>query len=781
MRAAMRTLRRVFASSVLVAAALAPTLALAAPPLVLRGDVTAPGEPITRAREALLGRAPELASRTLEHVETVTLPDGRRVVRFRETRGGIPVVDAGASVVVAPSGAATDLALVRVSQSFRAGAPSVSRLAAASVASARAGVDLAEERGRLVYWDNGGEHVLAWAFYGGFVATPSPRAPVVVVDASDGTVLAAFDALHAAKKAKVHLRNPVTTPDLSDVTLDVKDGATIPENALIRAQNCIDEKMTKTVNVGIALTVHSCTLKNKALADASGDFLAYAPAGDTEPEDAFAEVAMFHHTSQVYQYFLDLGMPELQTKPLPAVVNLRVPQGLNSFDVAKIGDPNLPLQPVDNAFFSPTNPLFGEVFGIDGAAMFFFQGTKADFGYDGDVVYHEFGHAMVDRTIQLAGTWYRDEQGARPAPGAMNEGIADYFSSALAGDPNVGEYASKSLVVGQSAIRNIDNADDCLLDVSGEVHADSTFFSGALWSVRKGLSVDDQKALDKALLAALIMAPSGNVGYEDVAKLFSASLVSSGRQDLADALTAEYGKRGQGPTCKRIREWEGKAINGRAASLGNSFFTAGRQSVPGASKAAYAPGLFQIHAKVTGAQLTVTFTQVQTSSGGGSPFGSNGTPFKPLVLAKFGADPIAFTYTGGVASNAGDAIATTAKGMTLTATVDVPPGETDVHVMIVNGGDQDGAYRAVTLGFTGDVPAGTGGAAGAGGSDPGGAAGTSTSAPAAAPKSEDDGGCGCRVAGADASPWALSVLGMAALGALARRGSRKVVPGRATK
>ncbi len=766
MRAAMRTLRRSSVPAVLLATTLAAGSASAAPSLVLRGEATPPGDPIVRARESLAQRAPELASRSLEHLETVPLKDGRRVVRFRETHDGVPVTGAGASVVVRGDGGATPLAFSRVARAFGPSKPVWTVDAAAARASERLGVGVPAARGRLVYWEENGEHVLAWAFFTGFVPIPSPMAAVVVVDAADGTILATYDALRHAKLAKVHPHNPVSTPDLEEVTLDVQDGATIPENALIRAKNCIDEKTTKTIDVGMPITVHACNLKNKAIADASGDFLAYAPADDTDPEDAFAEVAMFYHVSQIYQYFLGLGMPELKTKPLPAVVNLRIPQGFDSFDLGKIGDPNLPLQPFDNAFFSPSDPMLGEVFGIDGAAMFFFQGTHADFGYDGDVVYHEFGHAMIDRTIQLAGTWYKDAQGARPAPGAMNEGIADYFSSALAGDPNVGEYASKSLVVGQAAIRTIDNEDDCLLDVSGEVHADSTFFSGALWGVRKGLSPADQAAYDKALLESLVMAPSGNVGYEDVAKLFDASLVAAGRQDLADALTAELGKRGQGPTCRRVREWDGKPINGRATSLGNSFFTGGKQSVPGTSKAQYAPGLFQIHAKVAGAQLTVGFTQVQ-AGGGGSPFGGGGKPFKPMVLAKFGAEPIAFAYAGGVTSNAGDAVEAAGKGNAFSATIDVPPGETDVHVMIVNGGDQDGGYRAVTLAFTGDLPSGQGGAAGAPGEPGGGAAGTTSDPPAAAPSGSDDGGgCGCVVAGqkdALQPAWALGLLGAAAL------------------
>ena len=47
--------------------------------------------------------------------------------------------------------------------------------------------------------------------------------------------------------------------------------------------------------------------------------------------------------------------------------------------------------------------------------MWFGQGPRHDYAYDGDVVYHEFTHAVVDATIQLPS--------AINAPGAMNEGL----------------------------------------------------------------------------------------------------------------------------------------------------------------------------------------------------------------------------------------------------------------------------------------------------------------------------------------------------------------------
>jgi Zn-dependent metalloprotease len=71
--------------------------------------------------------------------------------------------------------------------------------------------------------------------------------------------------------------------------------------------------------------------------------------------------------------------------------------------------------------------------------MWFGQGTFIDFGYDGDVVYHEFGHYVVNQTVNFVGSPHVDKYGLTVAPGAMNEGMADTYSSFITGDPYVGE------------------------------------------------------------------------------------------------------------------------------------------------------------------------------------------------------------------------------------------------------------------------------------------------------------------------------------------------------
>ena len=52
------------------------------------------------------------------------------------------------------------------------------------------------------------------------------------------------------------------------------------------------------------------------------------------------------------------------------------------------------------------------------------------------------GHAVVASTAEL-GAVGLDEFGLDAAPGSLNEGYADYFAEAHAGDPLMGEYAGR--------------------------------------------------------------------------------------------------------------------------------------------------------------------------------------------------------------------------------------------------------------------------------------------------------------------------------------------------
>jgi MYXO-CTERM domain-containing protein len=334
--------------------------------------------------------------------------------------------------------------------------------------------------------------------------------------------------------------------------------------------------------------------------------------------------------------------------------------------------------------------------------MWFGQGPKRDFSYDGDVVYHEFGHAVVDATLQLGG-WTLDKWGSIDAPGGMNEGLADYFSAALSGDGKVGEYASQDFDATRSSIRDLANKDTCLGTVVGEVHQDSTFFSGGLWAVRQGLAAGDRTKFDAAIYKAMRTNPGKpELNYGEAVQLFLATL----KTDLPAAATSleDEMTKGRGilPECSRVHEWAGKPLD-PPASWPGGFTAPGKGSLGiTANRGDLAPGILQLHVPLASPalQVVVTFQSVQQQQASGGLFGPQGTPFAPVVLARFGG-PIEWTTSGKITATSDvrvDAVGDKAKPIqTYTATLDVPQGTTELSLQIANAGDQDGSYQGVSL------------------------------------------------------------------------------------
>lgn len=139
----------------------------------------------------------------------------------------------------------------------------------------------------------------------------------------------------------------------------------------------------------------------------------------------------------------------------------------------------------------------------------FFQGDH-DFAYDGDVVFHEFMHAITTSLVNKLNSMGLNQWGIHFEPGSLNEGWSDYFAGAFTNDPNIGEYAAIKGGDGEASLRNIDNDATCPETVIGEIHNDSQVWSGALWAIRKKLvqehGMKTAVEFDKAVLTALAQA-----------------------------------------------------------------------------------------------------------------------------------------------------------------------------------------------------------------------------------------------------------------------------------
>ncbi|MCA9599237.1 MAG: M36 family metallopeptidase [Myxococcales bacterium] len=752
---------RAYTLASIVPLLLLSSTALAAPSKILTGPFAAtPSKDVVSTARAAV--TPSAHGATLEYRSVTADVGTSRVVRFAQTHQGVPVLFRGAGVVLRKDGTPA-FAVVRTEDQLPSTSPAISEAQALADATSLAKLTAKPGDARLTIYPTASGPRLSWVVVPSARLSGVPWVPVVIIDAQSGERIAAWNAARFAGAAKVYASNPVASPSLMDVTLPVGTGETTLTNATVQSLNCVDTKQAKDISIsGFNLKVHVCELKQLAAADSNGDFLD-APGADKEPEDSFSEISMFYHVNVAYDFFTAMGMTELSTKPLPTVSNLMLPDGVQTFDTTKMADPNLPFVPFQNAFFAPANPLFSGIFGLTGAAMWFGQGPARDYSYDGDVVYHEFTHAVVDHTLKLVGTYHADEQGLSSSPGAMNEGLADYFSSAITGDPKVGEYASQDLAPGLPAIRDLSNKNTCPANITGEVHSDSQFWSAALWAARSGLSAADQPKFDKAIFDVMAASPGGDLGFDELAQLFITSVKTAIDQTAADALQKEMTDRGVLPGCQRVLEYADKPINGADPFLGGAFWAPGTQDAA-ISGAPYAPGVLQFHASFPGAtQMTVSFNEVQTGGGGSSPFGG-GTPFTPQIVVRFGNDPITFDYSSGLSATADATTDAPIAGGKGSATFEVPEGATSAYVMIVNGGQSSGGYKNVDFAFEGAPQADAG--VGDGGVPEGGADAGASPTPKA---SEDDSGCGCRVAGQSQRSSAFALL-LAALGlAFARR------------
>lgn len=625
--------------------------AQAARPWLLSGDLAAPSgrTPVAVARDVLGRHAAYASALELAHGDTIPLFHGGSVVVFRQSIGGIPVFNREARVVVEKDGSASMLTANLEERAPRTLSPTLTEKGAIDAA-AKLGVPANSLGARLMIFPTGGEPVLVYGVVGDLGAAV-PSRPVVLLDATTGEVVLRWDAAKTLKKAKVYLNNPVKDASTTEVTLDNDASKPGLENALVKGYNCIDKKNVKDVNFGVPVQVHVCDLMPTITPDSSGDYLDVTPVPvPGGAEDKYAELSMFYHTNKVYQFVKGAGFPDSKVIQINAVANLRIPQGINSFDTAKMKNPDLPLAPFDNAFFAEKDPLLSPVFGLDGDAMWFGQGTAADFGYDGDVVYHEFGHFVVSRTIKLGGTTWQDAYGLSYSPGGLNESIADIHSFMVTDDPELGEYTTTGLGFPKGkGLRSATNTFVFPQAITGEVHQDAEPHTAAVWKVYGALDAAKKASFQKAFLETLLTAPQGDLGFADFAELLIKKIETRLDAATGAALRTAYEERGIKKDEPRVRPYVEGGIKSAVSTLG--IHAPGKSDMPSGKSASLVPNLFQIGYDAPAGGTTkvhVTFKMLQRGgsfgSGSGGAFGgSSGTPFTPTLLAKL-ADPITFKY-----------------------------------------------------------------------------------------------------------------------------------------
>ena len=702
-----------------------------------------------------------------------------RVLRFRQTHMGVPVFGRGAAMAFDAQGVSR-LASSKIEQTLPASVvPKIDASEAASIASAASGLPATSANTRVLIWPTQAGGRLAYSVLPPNLF-PLPYAPAVIVDADTGEVLSVHNLVRYKNQANVFKTNPVRENNKTIVDeLLIDDPFDVPQSELLESYNCVDTHKVQPIDImGFALDLHMCELLQNAVADAdNGDFLQYVYENDTEGGDPFAQISIYYHAAKAYKYFKQFD-PDFEleetSKPLFLISNLMMPAGFQNYDLSKMANPDLDLVPFDNAFSMGYDPEYGAMLSmiwpqITGGGLAFGQGAKVDYSYDGDVVYHEFTHSVVGTTIGLSGYGHLDEQGGTVAPGAMNEALADFFAASITGDSNVGSYAGSD-----GAIRGLVNDHKCPSHLSGEVHADSMFFSAGLWAAREFLDTDAQKfTFDETIFSALNTAPSGDLGFEDLAALFVTALGQSTLgATAADALREAFTARGVLETCDRTLVYEDSAISSKAPELSNLFIMPPRNSF--GRILAYAPGVFQVEVPIQqgAAQIDISFVFANPSAGGGNNPLASGTP-TPALIASFD-EPLRFDWsnTSKTDNSSVSVDATVADPSnpvsSATAIMEIPENATKAYVMVVNKGNGEGYFGSLKFDMiVSNDPADAGPDAPIeSGDDP-------------SDQADDDDGCSCRTVGNTSTPpnasWLAALAALTGMGLVRRR--RDGVPG----
>lgn len=305
---------------------------------------------------------------------------------------------------------------------------------------------------RGVHVSSDGRARLAWEVK---VSTESPPHDwTLFVDAATGEVLRQRDGVRFVDgTAYVFDMNPVASTgntsltDGSDATTPTLEGARF----LVTLPRLDGTGFTS----GLYANVFTRTMSARA-SSPTLDFLF------TRDNLGFEQANVYFHLDRTQARLQALGFTNVNARPQEAVVD-----GQNA----------------DNSYYSPSNRRlqFGRG-GVDDAE-------------DGDIITHEYGHAVQDN--QVPGFGDGDE-------GAMGEGFGDYLAASFgltlatdAGHPQRSDPACVGDWDGVSysndtpkCLRRVDEDKHFPEDVTDEVHDDGELWSATLWDLRGRLGAD---------------------------------------------------------------------------------------------------------------------------------------------------------------------------------------------------------------------------------------------------------------------------------------------------
>ena len=202
----------------------------------------------------------------------------------------------------------------------------------------------------------------------------------------------------------------------------------------------------------------------------------------------------------------------------------------------------------------------------DGTGVLNFGTGGVDDAQDAEIVWHEYGHAILDNQAQLQ---FFGESGA------IHEGWGDYFAATMSttvpGDSRfytyVGEWDAVSYSGGSIPfLRRVDTQKRYPQDLRNQVHSDGEIWSSCLWALNRSIG---RAAADRIILNAHFLFPR-DVDFKDG----GAAVLESDRQlnggANAAAIIAAFGARGielggAAPVVSGVRVNKGKLVVDGAA------------------------------------------------------------------------------------------------------------------------------------------------------------------------------------------------------------------------
>lgn len=549
----------------------------------------------------------------------------------------------------------------------------------------------------------------------------------VAVDATDGAVLWVQNRAWASHAANVYESSPKeagvgVTPTLSTELIGLDGGFLLGQR--VRALNCCPtenclpdagparaqgqmQTFQGVIDIDVAICKQVNLATNDPLLHPSGDYV-YAPVdppntaapsiNNPADYDEFAEVHAYHHVTKSYEVIRGLSSGPFAQDAGVSLFSMRdtgAGGGLPTVWV-NVSDADLnSAQPnaqgvyVSNTLSRTENALYlarenmeylllpPQIINSD--ALVIYQAQRADFAYDGPVLWHEFGHGVIHSTADWGIYATLDAYSANNESSALNEGMADVISVMTSNnDPAVGVYVGPRFDPPRPNIRNVDNQLRCPDVLWGQQHQDSQHFTGAVWEARQAfMGTDMGKTYDAAVYAALVQFPS-NVNFASATALI-VDEVGRAFPEVTDArarVQSIFDSRGVTNCSKALDITDSLGTPREYFGIPGTSFVEVGNSQP-------VPGPFQFKIRLPNGARRITFSAQGFGGGGGG--GS-----RLEILANVG-ERVTFVKNGSTLANDAQAkvVPTSSQGnISGSLDLDVPCGA-ELYLAVANTSTRD--------------------------------------------------------------------------------------------